>query len=269
MSLSNFICTTCGVQYELSELPPSLCPICNDDRQYIGLAGQSWTTLQIVNRQHKNIIEKIIPDVYAIYSTPPFGINQRAHLIRTRGGNILWDCITNLDPSTIEIVQSLGGIKVIAISHPHYYSTIIEWARAFNARVYIHANDEEWLGRRDESIEVWNGNNKLLWDGIQLICCGGHFPGASVLYLPRDKGAIFSGDTIQVAPNLKTVSFMYSYPNMIPLSEKSILKIQDSIKDVNFDAMYGAFGLYIRQNAKQAVNNSLERYLQILKGSNH
>ena len=267
MSLTNFICTTCGVQYEASETPPLLCPICNDDRQYIGFGGQSWTTLQNINRQHKNIIEKIAPDVYAIYSTPAFGINQRAHLIRTPGGNILWDCITNLDPSTIEIIHSLGGIKAIAISHPHYYSTIVEWSHAFNARVFIHANDEEWLGRKDETIELWQGNEKLLWDEIRLVCCGGHFPGASILYLPRDQGSIFSGDTIQVAPNLKTVSFMYSYPNMIPLPAISILQIQDSIIDLEYDAIYGAFGLYIRQNAKQAVIYSLERYLQILKVS--
>ncbi|HJW16029.1 MAG TPA: hypothetical protein VJ499_02865 [Flavisolibacter sp.] len=266
MPLFNFICTTCGVQYEASECPPLLCPICNDDRQYVGFGGQSWTTLEIINRQHKNIIEKITPNVYAIYSSPAFGINQRAHLIRTPGGNILWDCIANLDPTTIEIIQNLGGIKAIAISHPHYYSTIVEWACAFNARVYIHANDAEWLGRRDESIELWEGNTKLLWDSIQLICCGGHFPGASILYMPHEKGSLFSGDTIQVAPNRKTVSFMYSYPNMIPLPEKSILQIQERIKDLSYDAIYGAFGLYIRQNAKEAVTNSLTRYLLILKG---
>jgi glyoxylase-like metal-dependent hydrolase (beta-lactamase superfamily II) len=267
MSISNFICTTCGVQYEASEEPPIFCPICNDDRQYIGPGGQSWTTLTQINRNHKNIIDKIRPDVYAIYTTPSFAINQRAHLVRTPGGNILWDCITNLDASTIEILQNLGGVKAIAISHPHYYSTIVEWGQAFNAKIYIHSNDSNWLGRRAENIESWEGDSKLLWDGIQLVCCGGHFAGASVLYVPHGKGSLFSGDTIQVAPNLNTVSFMYSYPNMIPLPEKSILQIRESIKDLEYDAVFGAFGLYIRENAKEAVSFSIDRYLKILKGN--
>jgi len=266
MSFSNFICTTCGIQYEASEEPPLFCPICNDDRQYIGPGGQTWTILSQINRQYKNIIERIEPDVFAIYTTPPFGINQRAHLIRTPGGNILWDCITNLDPSTIEIIQKLGGIKAIAVSHPHYFSTIIEWAHAFDASIYIHSNDSEWLGRRGDSIILWEGISQQLWEGIKLICCGGHFPGASVLYLPRGKGSVFSGDTIQVAPNLNTVSFMYSYPNMIPLPEKAILQIRDSLKDLEYESVFGAFGLYIRENAKKAVSFSIDRYLKILKG---
>ena len=267
MSLSNYICTTCGVQYEASAQPPLLCPICDDDRQYVGLAGQTWTTMAELNRKHKNIVEKIKEGVYAIYTTPVFGINQRAHLIKTPGGNILWDCITNLDPTTIEIIQNLGGIKAIAVSHPHYNSTIVEWGNAFNAKIYIHSNDEAWLGRRSPNIELWTGVNKELWDGIQLICCGGHFPGSSVLFVPSGKGSIFCGDTIQVAPNLKTVSFMYSYPNMIPLNEKAIHQIHESVKDLDYDALFGAFGLYIRQNARQSVSYSIERYLQILKGN--
>jgi glyoxylase-like metal-dependent hydrolase (beta-lactamase superfamily II) len=267
MNTSNFICSTCGVQYEASATPPLSCPICTDDRQYIGLAGQTWTTLEQVNSQHKNIIEKINPDIYAIYTTPSFAINQRAHLIKTTEGNVLWDCIANLDASTIEIIESLGGIKAIAISHPHYFSTIIEWAKSFNAPIYIHSNDAGWLGRRGEAIQLWNGRYKVLWEGVKLVCCGGHFPGASVLHLANDKGALFTGDTIQVAPNLNTVSFMYSYPNMIPLPEKSIIQIRESVKDLDYNAIYGAFGLYIKENAKQAVSFSIERYLNILKGS--
>ena len=39
-----WICSTCGVQYEASEAPPPRCFICEDERQYVGLAGQTWTT---------------------------------------------------------------------------------------------------------------------------------------------------------------------------------------------------------------------------------
>ena len=39
------ICKTCGTQFPPSEQPPEACPICCDERQYIGYQGQQWTTL--------------------------------------------------------------------------------------------------------------------------------------------------------------------------------------------------------------------------------
>lgn len=260
----NHICTTCGVQYEATNAFPESCFICTDDRQYVNAAGQSWTTLDAVKKKHKNIFELVAPNVYAIYSTPSFAIGQRAHLILSPGGNILWDCITNLDDTTVSLINALGGLKAVAISHPHYYSTIVEWSNAFgDVPVYIHQRDEKWITRRSKAIQLWDRDRLPLWDEMQLVCCGGHFPGASVLYTPGGKGALFVGDTIQVTPGNNVVSFMYSYPNMIPLKKAEVLAIDASVKDLPYDAMYGAFGKYIRTGAKEAMARSVERYLQI------
>src|SRR3954466_12148654 len=187
--MQDFICTTCGVQYPPAENAPEKCIICEDDRQYVLPSGQSWTNLQGVNQQYKNIIEQVADGVYAIYTTPSFAITQRAHLVQSPGGNILWDCITNIDKSTIAILNKLGGIKAIAISHPHYFSTITEWSKAFgDIPVYINELDAKWLCRSDANIKLWGGGELNLWDGIQLIRCGGHFPGASVLFSSQNNG---------------------------------------------------------------------------------
>ena len=261
-----YICTTCGVQYEPSLAPPAHCPICEDERQYVNPLGQSWTTLDRISQQYKNVFELVAPDLYAIYSTPSFGIGQRAHLLLSPGGNILWDCITNIDDSTIAIIEKLGGLKAIALSHPHYFSTIIEWSQRFgHIPVYVHEADAAWLGRKSASIRLWNEPRVQLWDGMQLVHCGGHFAGACVLHTPANKGALFVGDTIQVAPDLKTVSFMYSYPNLIPLSKKDILYIQQAVKGLPYEAMYGAFGRYIRTEAQKAMDYSVNRYLKIFE----
>ncbi|WP_018614060.1 hypothetical protein [Segetibacter koreensis] len=266
MLSTSYICTTCGIQYEASALPPGRCIICEDDRQYVNSNGQSWTTLDRLNQQYKNIIELVAPNVYAIYTTPSFAIGQRAHLLITPHGNILWDCITNLDLTTIDLINRLGGVKAIAISHPHYFSTIVEWSRAFGGvPIYINGLDEKWLVRKDTAIQLWNEQEFDLWDKVTLIRCGGHFPGASVMYNPAGKGALFVGDTIQVAPDLKTVSFMYSYPNLIPLPKKDILQIEKAVKNIDYDGMYGAFGRYIKRDAKAAMAFSVERYLQIFE----
>jgi glyoxylase-like metal-dependent hydrolase (beta-lactamase superfamily II) len=262
--MQDFICTTCGVQYPLAEKAPEKCIICEDDRQYVLPSGQHWTTLQRINQQYKNIVEQVADNVYAIYTTPSFAIGQRAHLIQSPDGNILWDCITNIDKSTIAIINALGGIKAIAISHPHYFSTITEWSKAFDdVPVYVNALDEQWLTRRSPAIQLWNEQELHLWDGIKLIRCGGHFPGAAVMYVPADKGALYVGDTIQVTPGGNAVSFMYSYPNMIPLQQKDIVQIKQAIEHLDYDTMYGAFGKYITHHAKAAVNASIERYMRI------
>jgi glyoxylase-like metal-dependent hydrolase (beta-lactamase superfamily II) len=262
--MQDFICTTCGVQYPPAEKAPEKCIICEDDRQYVLPSGQSWTNLQRVNQQYKNIIEQIADGVYAIYTTPSFAITQRAHLVQSPGGNILWDCITNIDKSTIAILNALGGIKAIAISHPHYFSTITEWSKAFgDVPVYINALDEQWLTRRSPAIQLWSEQERPLWDSIKLVRCGGHFPGASVMYVPEVKGTLYVGDTIQVTPGGNAVSFMYSYPNMIPLPQKDIEQIKQAVEHLDYDAIYGAFGKYITHNAKEAVNASIERYMRI------
>jgi glyoxylase-like metal-dependent hydrolase (beta-lactamase superfamily II) len=110
---------------------------------------------------------------------------------------------------------------------------------------------------------LWEGAALPLWDNIQLVLCGGHFPGANILHWPTGKGALLAGDVIQVSPDLKTVSFMYSYPNLIPLPKKDILQIRAAVKPLQYDALYGAFGRVIAANGQQAVEFSIQRYLRI------
>ncbi|WP_343744563.1 MBL fold metallo-hydrolase [Chitinophaga sp.] len=262
-NMKHYICVTCGVQYDATADAPAHCPICEDERQYVNPAGQSWTTFDQLQKRHKNIIELIAPGLYAIYTTPDFGIGQRAHLLVTPNGNILWDCVAHLDASTIDIIQRLGGIRAIAISHPHYFSTIVEWSHAFGrVPVYVHNLDVSWLGRHDEVIKLWDGQTLDLWDDMKLILCGGHFPGANVLYSPAGKGMLLVGDVIQVSTDRKTMSFMYSYPNNIPLSAAEVKVIDDAVAPYAYDAMYGAFGKYVLTGAKEAMDFSVKRYVR-------
>ena len=58
-----YICTTCGIQYADTVLPPEHCRICEDERQYIGWAGQRWTTLTELQRTHKNQLDVEGPEL--------------------------------------------------------------------------------------------------------------------------------------------------------------------------------------------------------------
>lgn len=267
--MPNFICTTCGTQYSESEQPPSACPICEDDRQYVRKSGQQWTTPDKLRQTNRTSIKFKEQGLIGIGIEPQFAIGQRALFLRTPHGNILWDCVSLLDEALVETINGLGGISAIAISHPHYYSNMVEWSRAFgDVPIYLHSDDKQWAMRLDESIEFWSGETKTLFNGLTLIRCGGHFEGGTVLHWAEGaggKGALLSGDIIQVVPDRKHVSFMYSYPNHIPLSANAVERIVSAVEPFQFDRIYGAFwDMVIEQDAKSVVQQSAERYLMAI-----
>lgn len=122
--MPKYLCVTCGTQYPPSDDPPAGCPICEDDRQYVNRNGQMWTTLAERQGQHQNVVQQIGDGLWTISTTPKLGIGQRAHLIRTPAGNVLWDCLAYLDDAAVEQINALGGLTAIAISHPHFHTTM-------------------------------------------------------------------------------------------------------------------------------------------------
>ncbi|MGB1287991.1 MAG: MBL fold metallo-hydrolase [Aggregatilineales bacterium] len=268
--MQNFICKTCGVQYAETENPPEKCIICEDERQYVGHDGQQWTTLSELNKTHKNIVRDVEPGLHGIGTEPRFAIGQRALLIQSDAGNILWDCITNIDVETIAEVKKRGGISAIAISHPHYYSSMIEWSRAFdNAPIYIHSDDKQWITRPDPAIKFWDGETLQLQDGITLINNRGHFDGSTSLHWQSGadgKGALLTGDTLYVTSDRRYVSFMYSFPNYVPLPVSDVKHIIKTLQPFDYDRIYSAwFDTVIPEDGKAAVNRSAERYIAVLE----
>ncbi len=269
--IPNFICMTCGVQHADTEtdLPPENCPICLDERQYVGHQGQQWTTIPDLQRDHYNRIDDVAYYLTGIGTVPSFAIGQRALLVQTPQGNVLWDCISLLDDDTLEAVRRLGGISAIAVSHPHTVGSLVEWSHAFDyAPIYWHADNRNWVMRPDRAYEFWEGETLEILDGITLIRCGGHFEGSTVLHWEQGangRGALLTGDTMQVAQDRRYVSFMYSYPNMIPLNRRAVERIVDAVEPYDFEALYGGWWDYHVKNAKFALKLSAERYIQAIR----
>ena len=161
------ICFTCGTQFSspLSSPPPN-CPICDDPRQYVPPTGQAWTSLNNESSSQKNefTTNKDDPRIHYITTTPigpshtilpaglsdststtkQLGIGERAILLQTEHGNVLWDCVAWLDDATKAFIEERGGLKAIVISHPHFWTTHLEWAQQFNCPVYLQEADKEW-----------------------------------------------------------------------------------------------------------------------------
>ena len=263
MDLDLPICKTCGVQYGAER---DDCPICQDERQYVGWDGQQWTTLgRLAGEGHRGLVREEGPGVIGIGADPATAIGQRALLVRAPGGNVLFDMITYIDDDLIAQVRELGGISAIAISHPHFYGSMIEWAHVFNAPVYIHQADRQWTARPDEAIVYWQGDTREIGDGVTLINAGVHFDGGQVLHWTGGQdgaGLLCSGDIMTVVQDRRYVSFMYSYPNLIPERPRTIRRALAMLDPFHFDRIYGAWWRRVVQaDGNAAVRRSADRYL--------
>lgn len=265
-----WICTICGNHYPEAESPPTVCVICSDERQWVPPTGQRWTTLDELHAAgHRSDIREVEPDLLGIGVTPQFGIGQRALLVRTPEGNLLWDPPGFLDDQAIQEVKELGGLRAVSASHPHFYGAIAEWSRAFDAEILLPEADISWLNRPGPLVSTWSGSLPIL-SGVTLIQCGGHFPGSAVLHWAAGAagaGVLFSGDTIFVTPGEDRITFVWSAPNRLPLPERAVRGVVDAVRPYRFDRIYGGWWTpVLRRDAHRVVESSAERYIQFLRG---
>ncbi|CAL8576859.1 hypothetical protein XPA_002726 [Xanthoria parietina] len=282
------LCVACGSQYsdEPKEATSNSCKICDDPRQFVPPGGQQWTTLASIQRTHQNKWERDPknPNLWSIWSEPKFAIGQRAMLLETANGNVLWDLIALLNNSTIEFIKSRGGLKAMVISHPHYYTTYCVWAKAFNCPVYISSDDQRWLCRKDSKTDLTRfidgpaPAEKTVLPGVTAIKTGGHFPGSLVLHWEHQ---LFIADTIMTVPSAYTphprppdqtsFAFQWSIPNMIPLAPDDIMTIWRAVRGYDFDTTYGAFnGMTVRDlDMKQRILMSMKTQVRSMGWEKH
>ncbi|KAA6460402.1 MBL fold metallo-hydrolase [Acidobacteria bacterium AB60] len=266
-SMECYICTECGTQYSETANPPDNCTICSDERQFVNHHGQQWTTHHRLKRWFRNTIHQQGPGVIGIGVEPKLGIGQRALLIRSKHGNVLWDCVSLLDDGLAELIKAAGGLRAIAVSHPHFHNSMVDWAHAFECQVYIHAANRPWVMRPDSSIRFWEGKQTELAPGMTSIHCGGHFPGSAVLHHDHDGGELFTGDTFYVNGDHRSITVMYSFPNYIPVSAARVRLVEKAVESFEFQRVYGQWwDAVIPNGGKDAIRRSAERYVSAIEG---
>lgn len=267
--MPKYLCVTCGTQYPERATPPERCLICEDDRQYVNPQGQQWTTLEAERGKHTTSLTEIAPGITAVATEPKLGIGERAYLIQTPQGNVIWDLVAYFDQAAVEEIRKRGEVCAIAISHPHFFTTMADWSAALGGvPIYLHADHQPWVVRPHESVRYWDGETHELLPAVTLIRCGGHFPGSSVLHWAAaddGAGALFSGDTIKVVADTRWATFMYSYPNSIPLDELTVRRIAETVAAPQFAHLYDGWTA-ITGDAHAAVRRSAQRYIAHLRG---
>jgi len=298
------ICVTCGTQFDAPYTdPPKSCKICDDPRQFVPPTGQAWSCLTKLKSQgFKNswTQDKVNPNIWFIQSVPEtlpdhlagvnlglasgmgafkIGIGQRAIFLQTEQGNVLWDLVPFIDERFVREVEEKGGLKAIVISHPHFYNTHLDWAAAFKCPIYLASDEQEWLCRTDTSnvrkfIDGPVGTAQEIIPGVTAIKCGGHFPGSLVLHWASAK-ILCLADTIMTVPSglsfhksrqpgTNTYSFMWSYPNMIPLDPEALMGIWEAVKGFEFETTFGGFpGQDVRRkDARKLMLESAQNWVK-------
>lgn len=265
-----WICKTCGAHFPPDDAPPASCPICEDERQFVPEGGQQWLAREALVATHANEWSELEPNLIEITVSPVIGIGQRALLVLSPHGNVIWDCTAILDEKTRDRILKLGGIKAICLSHPHFYTGMVEWSEALGGvPILLHQADLAHVTRPSAHIQPWQGDRHEVFPGIALHRLGGHFKGSSVLEWQGGaggKGALLVGDTIHVVAQRGWVTFMYSFPNLIPLPAREVRRIADRAAEIRFDRIYGPWrDKFISSNAKDGVARSAERYIRLLE----
>jgi glyoxylase-like metal-dependent hydrolase (beta-lactamase superfamily II) len=265
-----WICETCGNHFPDSESAPGACVICADERQWVPPSGQRWTTLADLSAAgHRGDVREVEPGLIGIGVDPPVAIGQRALLVTTPEGNLLWDPPGFIDEAMIQAVGGAGGLRAVAASHPHFYGAIAEWSRAFEVEILLPEADAHWLTRPSRAVRTWSGSLPVL-PGVILVQCGGHFAGSAVVHWSEGAegaGVLLSGDTIFVTPGEDRVTFVRSAPNRLPLPEQAVRAVVDAVRRYRFDRIYaGWWEPVLHRNARQVLESSAERYIQWLRG---
>jgi hypothetical protein len=258
-----WICRTCAVEHPDTAAPPAgACAICDDERQYVPPEGQRWTTLaELQAAGHRGELEEVEPGLTGITVIPQVGIGQRALLVRTDGGNVLWDPVGYLDDDLVAQVRDLGGVAAVAASHPHMFGVQVEWSRRFDdAPIHVVTADAAWVQRPDPVVRLVEEAAELV-PGVRLVRIGGHFPGSAVLLFPGadGRGVLLTGDTVACTPDEHWVAFLRSYPNKLPLSPAVVGRIADRVLALDFDRLYDNFGGRVRGDAAGWVRRSADR----------
>ncbi|KAL9111968.1 MAG: hypothetical protein Q9227_003588 [Pyrenula ochraceoflavens] len=247
-----------------------------DPRQFVPPSGQAFTTLAEMRRDgYKNKWKQddVEKDVWSVWTEPKFAIGQRAVLLTTPHGNVLWDCITFLDQETVDKILTHGPLTAIIISHPHYYTTHADWSTTFShCPIYTSSLDSSWLSRPApapaSSHTFLTSPLTPILPSITALIVGGHFAGSLCLHY-EDK--LFVADTLVTVPSAHNPSspgevarraevtgrkeggsrneqightsyaFMYSIPNMIPLSPREMVRMWGVLGRVEWRTTFGAF----------------------------
>jgi hypothetical protein len=107
--LMRHICVTCGTQYPRSNEPPLTVPFAKMNDSTSGQRNRNGSR-SMGCRERIATFSFNKEKLWGIHTQPNFAIGKRA-LLQTDSSGVLWDCLSLIDASTVELVNTLGGLS--------------------------------------------------------------------------------------------------------------------------------------------------------------
>ncbi|MEW1907462.1 hypothetical protein AB0442_03270 [Kitasatospora sp. NPDC085895] len=140
-------------------------------------------------------------------------------------------------------------------------------AHAFDAPVHLHEADRRWVGRPDPPLHFWSGRTHRLTDELTLINPGVHFPGSTVMHRNTGEGALFTGDVVNVCPDRRRITIMYSYTHHIPERPDAVRAAGELLTGYRFERIHGAWwDRVVTGDGNEVLARSVDRYLRFEEG---
>jgi hypothetical protein len=270
--MPTWICDGCGLEHSESDQPPPLdgCvfdlgPVSDEERGDLGPHTRRWLTQDgLAHEAHRTAHRDHGRDLHSLRREPGLGIGQWSFLVRTSSGNLLWDPPVHLDAEVEGLVRELGGVAVIATSHPHMFASQVSWSHAFDrAPVLVNAYGKEWVPRPDPVIDYWTDEVEPL-PGIRVIRLGGHMPSSAVAI--TGGGDLLAGDTISGSRDPHWLSFQRNFPRHVPMSAAVVQRLVEQLRPYRFDRLYTLGGDTIEHDAFQVVEQAARRHIRWVSG---
>ncbi len=241
MPLSPFACSNCGHWQMYFAVPPH-CPICSDVRNDLPEDGWDFRTPEQVESGLRHHRREVIPGVWEFWTTPRFGLDSHGWLLLEPEGNVAFEAAPSYDDDALEAIAGLGGIAILAASHPHGYGALWQLQRRFDPPLLIQKEDLQWT-KAFRVTHPWDERHEVL-PGLVLHHTGGHYEGHAILHDARRR-AVFVGDALKLDLDddgrVRALSCHKAFHKQIPLSPNEARRYRAVFEGIDFDTVFTPF----------------------------
>lgn len=253
MPLRPYACANCGHWQRYFDVPPS-CPICSDVRNDLPEDGWDFRTPEQVGPSLQYHWREAIPGVWEFWSTPRFGLDSHGWLLTYPDGNVAFEAGVFYDEVQLRQIERLGGVRILAASHPHGYGAMWQLQDRFRPELLIQKEDLRWTKAfrvtwpYDEVFEIR--------PGLTLYHTGGHYEGHAVLH-DAPRRALFCGDALKIDfdpdGTAARISCHKAYHKQIPLSRDEARRYREVMARLDFTSVFTPFEYATDTTTKAAL----------------
>ncbi|MCP9236939.1 hypothetical protein [Lewinella sp. JB7] len=239
MALTHYACTHCGgwiLWFDTRE--PVVCPNCMDVRNALPQEDFTYLHIDDAHGRYRTRWREVLPGLWEYWTEPQLGLGSHGWLIVRQAGNVAFEAAPYYDAASRRHIESLGGIRVLAASHPHGYGAL--W------QLQEHHRPEDLIIHRDDLIhtKAFRVNRPIddryvLDADRQFQRLGGHYEGQTALYDAAYR-ILFLGDAVKIdfaadGATPVALSCHKGYHYSIPLTRDELLHYREVFGRFDFD----------------------------------